>query len=256
MSNPFTNPDAAARYNAARQMPQETIDLWLARLKSALAAFHFRPQSILDLGCGTGRFTSALADTFNCCVVAVDPSEAMLHVARQAPCKRLDWRVGTAEDIPLENGQVDLVFMSQVFHHLPNHAKALHEIRRVLTETGFLAIRNSTRENNAQIEWLRFFPEAQAIEDKRILSQQELSALVCQEKFQFVMRETVEQYFAASYAEYLEKIGQRGLSSLLSISDAAFASGLLQFKRWTRLQPVDACVNEPVDLFVFRKLSD
>ena len=255
MSNPFTNPDAAARYNAARQMPQETIELWLARLKLALAAFHFHPQCILDLGCGTGRFTGALADTFDCGVVAVDPSEAMLHVARQVPCERLDWRVGTAEDIPLENGQVDLVFMSQVFHHLPNPAKALREIGRVLTETGFLAIRNSTRENNAQIEWLRFFPAAQAIEDKRILSQQELSVLVCQENFQVVTRETVEQYFAASYAEYVEKIGQRGLSSLLSIPDAAFASGLLQFKHWASLQPVAAHVNEPVDLFILRKLS-
>jgi hypothetical protein len=50
MGNPFTNPDAAARYNAARQMPQEMIDLWLARLKSALSVFHFRPKRILDVG--------------------------------------------------------------------------------------------------------------------------------------------------------------------------------------------------------------
>jgi ubiquinone/menaquinone biosynthesis C-methylase UbiE len=255
MSNPFIDPDAAARYNLARQMPQQSIDLWLNRLKSAVSDFYFNPRRILDLGCGTGRFTLALAHTFNCPVLGVEPSEAMLKVARQHFYAHVDWRLGTAENIPVETGTADLVFMSQVFHHLLDPAKALQEVWRVLASGGFLAIRNSTRENNAQIEWLKFFPEALEIEEKRILSQQELDGLVSRHQFRLVTRETIEQYFAASYKEYFEKIGRRGLSSLLAINDTAFKRGLMRFKEWVSLQPADVPVCEPVDLFIFRKVS-
>jgi ubiquinone/menaquinone biosynthesis C-methylase UbiE len=255
MSNPFNNPDVAARYNLARQMPQQTIAVWLDRLESAISAFNFHPRYILDLGCGTGRFTPALGKTFNCRVYGIEPSEAMLDVAKALDDKSVDWKVGTAEDIPLGNESVDLVFISQVFHHLIDPVRAIQETWRVLTRTGFLAVRNSTRENNAQIEWLKFFPEALAIEDKRIPSQQELEDVVCRCQFRLMRRETVEQYFAASYNEYLEKIGLRGLSSLLMISDAAFESGLQRFKEWVSSQPLDRAVKEPVDLFVFRKVS-
>jgi ubiquinone/menaquinone biosynthesis C-methylase UbiE len=253
--NPFINPDVAARYDFARQMPQETIGLWLDRLKSAVSAFNFQPRYILDLGCGTGRFTPALAKTFNCQVVGIEPSEAMLSVAKRQRDRSVARGVGTAEEIPLRNKSVDLVFMSQVFHHLGDPTKAIQEIYRVLTGAGFLAIRNSTRENNLQIEWLKFFPEASAIEDKRIPAAEELGRLVCRHQFELVTRETVEQYFAASYSEYCEKIKTRGLSSLSTISDEAFESGLRRFKEWVNLQPFNVPVHEPIDLFVFRKMS-
>ena len=37
----------------------------------------------LDLGCGTGRFSFALSDTYKCPVLAVDPSNAMLQEGRR-----------------------------------------------------------------------------------------------------------------------------------------------------------------------------
>ena len=42
-----------------------------------------------------------------------------------------------------------------------------------------------------------------------------------------------------------------GLSSLISISDDAFAAGLQRLRVWVKAQPVHVPVYEPVDVFVF-----
>jgi ubiquinone/menaquinone biosynthesis C-methylase UbiE len=168
----------------------------------------------------------------------------------------VEWKQGQAEAIPLEAQSVDLVFMSQVFHHLAEPRQALKEIARVLTPGGYLAIRNGTREHNSELAWLRFFPEACEIEEQRTPSAEELRDFVCSQspaEFRMVSHRVIHQLFAASHAEYFEKISQRGLSALIAISDEAFQHGLQQFKRWISLQPSGVAIYEPVDLFTFRK---
>jgi SAM-dependent methyltransferase len=142
--------------------------------------------------------------------------------------------------------------MCQVFHHLDAPQDALQEIRRVLMPAGCLVIRNGTRENEAEIEWARCFPEAQQIDYERLPSQQEVVDLVPNQGFAIIAQQTISQYFASSYQEYYDKIAERGLSSLISISDAAFYAGLQRLKQWVAKQPPDKPVYEPVDLLVFR----
>lgn len=251
MNNVYADVEAANRYNAARYLPEDTKTFWMNSLKAVL------PQvpigRCLDLGCGTGRFTAVLAQTFACPVVGVEPSEAMLAVARAEAMPDVEWKQGTAEDIPLESGSVGLVFMSQVFHHLNQPQEALREIHRVLTPGGCLVIRNGTEENNEETEWLRCFPEALEIDRQRILSRRALEETVCRQPFDQTTRQTFRQLFAPSYQEYYRKVGQRGLSSLLAISDAAFERGMERFRELVDRQPPDQPVYEPVDVFVFRR---
>ena len=254
MSNAYFETETANRYDSARSLPSETKTLWLETLKSAIPAQQIR--KVLDLGCGTGRFTRALSETFDCPALGVEPSAAMLDVARSQSDPRIQWKQGGAESIPLESQDVDLVFMSQVFHHLAEPPQALQEIHRVLTPAGYLAIRNGTREHNGELRWLQFFPESCEIEDKRTPSKQELEELVCdqfQANFIMISHRTIYQLFASSYDEYFEKISRRGLSSLIAIGDEAFRDGLQDFKAWVNLQPRDTPVHEPVDLFIFQK---
>ena len=250
-TNTYSGVKTAARYDAARQLPSQTKTQWLDALTTAIPKPHI--TKILDLGCGTGRFTADLGRTFGCSVIGVEPSTAMLNVARSQDAQNVEWQQGEAEKIPLTNQAVDLVFMSQVFHHLNKPAQALSEINRVLTERGYLAIRNGTREHNKDLAWLNFFPGARAIEDQRTPSQQELVETVCTRWFEMVSHQTVHQLFAASYEEYLEKISKRGLSTLIMISDDDFQTGLRRFHKWVKEQP-NQPVYEPVDLFVFQKL--
>jgi ubiquinone/menaquinone biosynthesis C-methylase UbiE len=251
MMNAYGDIETASRYDSARGLPPQTMTLWLEALKSSIPESDVR--KILDLGCGTGRFTAALGEAFACPVVGVEPSTAMFDVAKSQSAPNVEWKQGQAENIPLESEAVDLVFMSQVFHHLAEPQQALREVNRVLTPAGYLAIRNGMREQNEELEWLGFFPEALEIEDKRTPSRQELTELVCAQSFELISQRTIRQLFASSYQEYCEKISRRGLSSLIAIGDDAFQSGLRRLRHWAGSQPRDLHVYEPVDLFVFQK---
>lgn len=251
MKNAYSKVETAKRYDSARHLPSQTKTLWLEALKSSIPRQEIR--KILDLGCGTGRFTAILGKTFGCSVVGVEPSSAMLNVAMSQNEPNVEWKQSQAENIPLENRAVDLVFMSQVFHHLVEPQRALREINRVLTSAGYLAIRNGTREYNEELKWLEFFPEALEIENKRTPSQQELKESVCGGSFELISQRTIYQLFSASYDEYFEKVSRRGLSALIVISDESFQSGLQRFQNWVRGQPRSQPVYEPVDLFVFQK---
>lgn len=251
MTNVYADAEAANRYNAARHLPEETKAFWMNSLKAVLPQAHV--GKCLDLGCGTGRFTATLAAAFGCPVVGVEPSEAMLAVARSEAVPGVEWKQGSAEEIPLEDQSVGLVFMSQVFHHLRQPQQALSEVHRVLTPEGFLIIRNGTEENNEETEWLRCFPEALALDSQRMLTRRALEETVCRQPFDLLTRQTFRQLFAPSYQEYYRKVGQRGLSSLIAISDTAFGLGMERFREWVDHQPRDQPVYEPVDAFVFRK---
>lgn len=252
MNNVYKETAAAQRYDAARNLPDETKKLWLTTLRSLIAG---RPiQKILDAGCGTGRFTSALAETFGCPAVGVEPSPAMLEVAKSRNDPNVEWKLGAAEKLPLDDSSVDLAFMSQVFHHLPDPPAAFREIARVLSPGGSLAIRNSTREHNAELKWPQFFPEAAVMEDERTPSSEEIQATVIENHFRIIAHRTINQIFASSADEYFEKISGRGLSALIALSHSAFSEGLAQFRNWVDQQPANQPVYEPVDLFIFQKI--
>ncbi|HKO41974.1 MAG TPA: class I SAM-dependent methyltransferase [Pyrinomonadaceae bacterium] len=249
--NAYSEIETANRYDVARKLPSKTQTQWFEALRDSLPQHAI--AKVLDLGCGTGRFTTGLSKTFECPVIGVEPSNAMLSVAKAQVAPNVEWKLGGAEEIPLPDQAVDLVFMSQVFHHLTKPREALREINRVLTPAGYLAIRNGTREHNKDLAWLSFFPGAREIEDERTPSQEGLKESVCAESFELISHQTIHQLFASSNDEYFEKISQRGLSVLIMIADEAFQSGLQRFQNWVKEQPGSQPVYEPVDLFVFQK---
>ncbi len=251
MKSAYTSADSAKRYDSARALPPETKALWIEALKAQIPASEIK--TILDLGCGTGRFTLALSEAFGSQVIGVEPSTAMLEVATSQSESNVVWKQGQAESIPLESEAVDLVFMSQIFHHLQSPRRAIEEINRVLTPAGYLAIRNGMREHNGELQWLKYFPEAAEIEERRTPSSEELKELVCSSFFKLISHRIIHQLFASSYQEYFEKISRRALSALVVISDEAFQTGLQQFRDWVNLQPDGRAVYEPVDLFIFQK---
>jgi ubiquinone/menaquinone biosynthesis C-methylase UbiE len=114
-----------------------------------LRAYTTPPVRLLvDLGCGTARFTEALSEAFSAPLIGIEPAANMLAIASAKPHPRSgQFLQGRAEYIPLENGGVDLVFMSQVFYHLTDGPSALREIHRTLKPVGSLCIRQTTREN-------------------------------------------------------------------------------------------------------------
>jgi len=94
-----------------RALAPETLRLWQDLLSAHIdrAAISL----VIDLGCGTGRFSEVLAAHFGVHVIGVDPSEKMVDQARRKPATgNVDYRQGTAEALPLPDGCADLIFMS------------------------------------------------------------------------------------------------------------------------------------------------
>lgn len=81
--------EIARTYDSGRDHGPEVLDLWMTALASHVEVASTR--SILDLGCGTGRFSEALADRFAAQVIAVDPSKKMLERARSKQVDSTDY---------------------------------------------------------------------------------------------------------------------------------------------------------------------
>ncbi len=105
-------------------------------------------QSVLDVGCGTGRLALAARRRVGVAakVYGTDASPEMIGRARHNAAKdRLDVRFDTAvvEALPFPDGTFDAVLSSLMLHHLSEEGRAegVREIARVLKPGGrFLAV--------------------------------------------------------------------------------------------------------------------
>ncbi len=97
------------------------------------------PSRWLDLGSGTGCFSRALAQQFpESEGVALDLAEGMLRYARPLG-GAVHYVAGDAENLPLRDASVDLMFSSLAVQWCPDFSAVLSEARRVLKPGGVFA---------------------------------------------------------------------------------------------------------------------
>ncbi len=123
------------------------------------------PLTIADLGAGEGGFALLLSRAARR-VIAIDSSARMLEVGRDQALrngvKNVDFRLGDMEELPIADGEVELVFFSQSLHHALHPERALQEAARILIPGGRVVILDLARhrfEEAREIyadEWLGF----------------------------------------------------------------------------------------------------
>jgi ubiquinone/menaquinone biosynthesis C-methylase UbiE len=97
---------------------------------------------VLDVGCGTGRnLPRYAADTF---VVGVEPADDALRRAR-ARAPHVPLVRASAEALPFRAGAFDTVVSGLVFCSVPDAAKGLGEVKRVLKPQGMLRMLEHVR---------------------------------------------------------------------------------------------------------------
>jgi ArsR family transcriptional regulator len=106
------------------------------------------PQVIADLGAGEGTISQMMAQKAKH-VIAIDNSEKMVEfgseLVRKHGITNLEYRLGELEDVPIENGTVDLAFLSQALHHARHPERAVAEAWRILKPGGRIAILDLNR---------------------------------------------------------------------------------------------------------------
>ncbi len=123
---------------------------------------------VLDLGCGTGRYLAALADSVSLHTTGLDLSAGMLRMAQSRVSGRSALVCAHAETIPLPSESLDLVFCIYVDHHMASLASMLKECERTLRPGGHLVIVTSTIEQVKRFVLYRAAPELVTLEHRRL----------------------------------------------------------------------------------------
>jgi len=98
-------------------------------------------EKILDVGCGTGSLTFALAKAADLGeIAAIDYSPVFVAEAiRRNTDPRIKIRQGDACALPFERGAFDRALALLVLHFVPEAGKAIGEMRRVVRSGGVVA---------------------------------------------------------------------------------------------------------------------
>lgn len=108
-------------------------------LKRLLKGKHFRKAA--DIGGGYGRlciFLKNYADK----VILAEPSQQQLDIGAQflKDHPEIDRKLTQADDLDFTDGELDLITMIRVMHHLPDPSVEFKELARVLSDDGYLVL--------------------------------------------------------------------------------------------------------------------
>jgi ubiquinone/menaquinone biosynthesis C-methylase UbiE len=191
-------------------------------------------STVLDVGCGTGRFTLSLPAVKNL-FCALEPSAEMLRQAlAKDKDKTVQWIRGDGQHSPFTGSLFDCVYMTAVVHHLEHKDIALKEVHRVLKAGGTCVIMTFSH-GAIKKHILNDFPGVTKIDLNRIPSVPWLKEIMTMIGFKNVHYHVVqldEGYVSTN--EYLERVRKKYISTLTLLTEEEFRSGLRIFEERAR----------------------
>lgn len=194
-----------------------------------------RESRVLEVGCGTGNYITALESLSGCACSGIDPSAEMLTRAQERN-SRIDFKVGQAEHLAFLADTFDLVFSVDVIHHVQGRADYLRDAYWVLRPGGQVCTVTDS-------EWIirhrqplsTYFPETVEAELKRYPSTAELQSLMAAAGFKEIS-ESLEQisYELADVQPYRDK----AFSALHMISEEAYQRDTDRMEQDLRSGPI------------------
>jgi ubiquinone/menaquinone biosynthesis C-methylase UbiE len=114
-------------------------------------------ERVLDVGTGTGSLALAVEKALpGAQITGIDPSEGFIAFARKnAKSPRARFEVGDAQALRFPDASFDQTMALLVMNFIPDHAKAIGELRRVTRPQG--SVSACVWDYDAGMEMLRFF---------------------------------------------------------------------------------------------------
>jgi SAM-dependent methyltransferase len=181
-----------------------------------------RGARVLEIGCGTGRLSAALAERELARVWAVDASEAMVE---QAKANGVNARSAVAEALPFKAGWFDAVVMRMSLH-LVDRPRALAQAARVLASGGRIAIATEDPASFDEVWFAHYFPSVPVIERGRFPDREALEAELAAAGFGEIEIESLRQHRETTRDRALDLIRSRGFSTFDLLSPDEFEQGL------------------------------
>jgi ubiquinone/menaquinone biosynthesis C-methylase UbiE len=249
----YDNTEIPTTHNQGRDHGPAVLKQWMDTVASSVPAEGVR--DVLDLGCGTGRFSQGLAARFNARVIGIDPSKKMLDETRGTlNHRRVFYVCSRAEDLPLPASCIDLVFISMVFHHFVDPKAAALECKRVLRQDGRICLRTASREQIPMYPYVPFFPSSQTLLRERLPSIAFQRGVFEAAGFRTLSSDVVVQEIAPNYSSYANKLSVKADSILASLHDIDFQTGLEALRCKANTTAAQA-LTEPIDFLVFEKIN-
>ncbi len=199
-------------------------------------------ERVLEIGCGTGNYITAVAETSGCFACGLDPSSEMLARVRAVRVCRV---LGRAEELIFADDVFALVFSVDVIHHVGDKAAFHREAARVLAPGGRLCTVTDSADMIRRREILSgYFPETVEIELGRYARIAQLQAWMDMAGLETFRVAAVEEQYEITSAQPFR---DRAYSSLRLIPVEAWRAGMERLERDLARGPIQgaaryACV--------------
>jgi SAM-dependent methyltransferase len=213
----------AARYDELRPVDENWREVYEVLVREG----GLSGQRVLDVGCGTGRFATALAEHAK--VWGVDQASQMLEVARSGGSS-VRFKEASAYELPFKDGWFDRVTMWLVVHLL-ERPRAYAEIRRVLAPGGRIAVATFDP-SYFGLFWFRdYFPSMEAIDRARFPTTEDFHAELTAAGFDAPAFTRLSQDASVTREVALERIRGRHIATFDLIPEQEIAEGLARAER-------------------------
>ncbi|HEY9731651.1 MAG TPA: class I SAM-dependent methyltransferase [Drouetiella sp.] len=206
-------------------------------------AFHLQikaNQAYLDLACGTGNYTTALASMHSGVWTGLDISDTMISEARRKS-KTVTWLQSNCENIPFSEHTFDGVVCTLAIHHFSTLGKAFREVFRVM-RAGRFVIFTSTPEQMQRYWLCRYFPESMRAAMKQMPAKPLVEEALHLAGFKiaatepYSVKNDLEDFFLYSGkfnpSLYLDAVARSGISTFANLaSEREVTQGCEQLSR-------------------------
>ena len=228
----------AAFYDEGRSLSEQNTTLWLNMI-AELSGLS-KGARVLDLGCGTGRFSLLLANRLGYDVTGADLSAEMLSKAKQKDSNGdVNWMLTDASSLTLPGGSFDVAFLSHLLHHVDDPLAVLRECHRLLAPLATILIRYGAMDQIQNDVEHTFFPQVIDIDEPRTPTREITERWLLGADFIDISSLEIAQQTYQTGEAHLDAARAKSTSVLSMISEESFQAGIHRLTEHVGKNPDD-----------------